>query len=60
MSTYYIGSTVYLCELLLSDYLERRFDNLVRNTLAHRLNYFTTALALEAAFQRKVCFDEEG
>ena len=60
MSTYYVEAPSTFNELLLSDYLERQFDNprQKRFALAHRLTdtYFHTFIThlLEAAFQRKV------
>ena len=60
MSTYYVEAPSTFNELLLSDYLERQFDNprQKRFALAHRptdtyFHNFITHL-LEAAFQRKV------
>ncbi len=60
MSTYYVEAPSTFNELLLSDYLERQFDNprQKRFALAHRLTdtYFHNFIThlLEAAFQRKV------
>ena len=60
MSTYYVEAPSTYNELLLSDYLERQFDNprQKRFALAHRLTdtYFHNFIThlLEAAFQRKV------
>ena len=60
MSTYYVEAPSTFNELLLSDYLERQFDNprQKRFALAHRLTdtYFHNLIThlLEAAFQRKV------
>ena len=59
MSTYYVEAPSTFKELLLSDYLERQFDNprQKRFALAHRLTdtYFHNFIThlLEAAFQRK-------
>lgn len=60
MSTYYVEAPSTFNELLLSDYLERQFDNprQKRFALAHRLTdtYFHNFIThlLEAAFQREV------
>ena len=60
MSTYYVEAPSTFNELLLSDYLERQFDNprQKRFALAHRLTdtYFHNFIThlLEAAFQRNV------
>lgn len=60
MSTYYVEAPSTLNELLLSDYLEKAFDNprQKRFALAHRLTdtYFHNFIThlLEAAFQRRV------
>ena len=60
MSTYYVEAPSTFNELLLSDYLERQFDNprQKRFALAHRLTdtYFHNFIThlLEAAFQRRV------
>ena len=60
MSTYYVEAPSTFNELLLSDYLERQFNNprQKRFALAHRLTdtYFHNFIThlLEAAFQRKV------
>ena len=60
MSTYYVEAPSTFNELLLSDYLERQFDNprQKRFALAHRLTdtYFHNFIThlLEAALQRKV------
>ena len=60
MSTYYVEAPSTFNELLLSDYLERQFDNprQKRFALAHRLTdtYFHNFIThlLEAAFQRKI------
>ena len=60
MSPYYVEAPSTFNELLLSDYLERQFDNprQKRFALAHRLTdtYFHNFIThlLEAAFQRKV------
>ena len=60
MSTYYVEAPSTFNELLLSDYLERQFDNprQKRFALAHRLTdtYFHNFIThlLESAFQRKV------
>ena len=60
MSTYYVEAPSTFNELLLSEYLERQFDNprQKRFALAHRLTdtYFHNFIThlLEAAFQRKV------
>ena len=60
MSTYYVEAPSTFNELLLSDYLERQFDNprQKRFALAHRLTdtYFHNFIThlLEAAFQHKV------
>ncbi|MFS9016859.1 oligoendopeptidase F [Streptococcus cristatus] len=60
MSTYYVEAPSTFNELLLSDYLERQFDNprQKRFALAHRLTdtYFHNFIThlLEGAFQRKV------
>ena len=60
MSTYYVEAPSTFNELLLSDYLERQFDNprQKRFALAHRLTdtYFHNFIThlLEAAVQRKV------
>ena len=60
MSTYYVEAPSTFNELLLSDYLERQFDNprQKRFALAHRLTdtYFHNFIThlLEATFQRKV------
>jgi len=60
MSTYYVEAPSTFNELLLSDYLERQFDNprQKRFALAHRLTdtYFHNFIThlLEAAYQRKV------
>lgn len=68
MSTYYVEAPSTFNELLLSDYLERQFDNprQKRFALAHRLTdtYFHNFIThlLEAAFQRKVytLIEEDG
>ncbi|KFN88162.1 oligoendopeptidase F [Streptococcus equinus JB1] len=60
MSTYYVEAPSTFNELLLSDYLEKQFDNprQKRFALAHRLTdtYFHNFIThlLEAAFQRRV------
>lgn len=60
MSTYYVEAPSTFNELLLSDYLEKKFDNprQKRFALAHRLTdtYFHNFIThlLEAAFQRRV------
>lgn len=60
MSTYYVEAPSTLNELLLSDYLEKQFNNprQKRFALAHRLTdtYFHNFIThlLEAAFQRRV------